>query len=344
MIINKKLVASVLFLALAAFTAALYLAPSVWAPAAEGAKLEQMVLNYAWIPEGYHSYFFLARKKGYYADKGIDLILRQGKGSAATLPLVAQGSQHFGFIDASVVLKGIAAGMPIKMVALLQQRSPFTLITLEGLGIEKLKDFEGRSIGDVPGGACQQHMKNLLKINGINLDKVKFVVTNPEAQINLLVTKKIDGFCGWHSGQVVTLDIQGKKEGYKPKSFLYADHGINLISSGIVTSSALIEKKPELVRSFVEASLKGLADAIKNPKEATDALIEVFPELDHEIELGKLVRTADLLKSKYTEGKCLGWQTKEQWQELVKRNKEVGAIETEVDVDKAFTNDFLPCK
>lgn len=308
------------------------------------ARPEPVTLNYAWLPEGYHAYMFLAHARGYYREHGVDVTLKQGKGSAATLPLVAQGNQDFGFIDATVVLKGIGAGMPISMIALLQQKSPFTLLTLEEMGINSLKDFEGKSIADVPGGACQQHMRTLLTVNGVDVRKIRWRVTNPEAQLNLLVTRATEGFCGWITGQQVTLEKRGIKEGFRPKGFLYADYGINLISSGLVTNETMIRRRPAVVRGVVQGTLKGLAEAEKNPQEAIRAMQRAFPEIEFDVELAKLEKTFVLTRSTLTQQHCPGWQTLGQWQELLKRNKEVGAVTTDIDVSKAFTNEFLPCR
>ncbi|MBZ5723277.1 MAG: ABC transporter substrate-binding protein [Acidobacteriia bacterium] len=102
----RRPVLAVLAAAVAAF--------ALVAPAAPGVaqNLAPVSLRMDWLPISYHAPFYLARAKGYYKANGIDLKIENGKGSGATIQLVANGVDTFGLADAAVVAKSVSQDIP----------------------------------------------------------------------------------------------------------------------------------------------------------------------------------------------------------------------------------------
>src|ERR1700687_5119197 len=61
-----------------------------------------------WKLQGQHAIFFLAREKGYFRDEGLDVIIDQGEGSAATITRVMSGAYDAGFRRISSVVQQAA--------------------------------------------------------------------------------------------------------------------------------------------------------------------------------------------------------------------------------------------
>jgi NitT/TauT family transport system substrate-binding protein len=62
--------------------------------------------------------------------------------------------------------------------------------------------------------------------------------------------------------------------GFRPKVFLIADQGFNSYSTLIETRRDLVEKRPELVQRFVDASIIGWANYLYGDNRAANALIK----------------------------------------------------------------------
>ena len=62
--------------------------------------------------------------------------------------------------------------------------------------------------------------------------------------------------------------------GFKPKVFLIADQGFNSYSTLIETRRELIEKKPDLVQRFVDASIIGWYNYLYGDNAAANTLIK----------------------------------------------------------------------
>ena len=65
-----------------------------------------------------------------------------------------------------------------------------------------------------------------------------------------------------------------KAGGFKPKIFLLADQGFNSYSTLIETRRDLVEKKPDLVQRFVDASIIGWYNYLYGDNKAANALIK----------------------------------------------------------------------
>ena len=75
-----------------------------------------------------------------------------------------------------------------------------------------------------------------------------------------------------------------KAGGFKPTIFLLADKGFNSYSTLIETRRDLIEKKPDLVQRFVDASIIGWYNYLYGDNKAANALIRKHnPEMSEEL-------------------------------------------------------------
>src|ERR1700747_1368899 len=66
-------------------------------PAPAAAEKIDFILN--WVPGGDHAPYYYAKKMGWYAQKGIDLNLEPGKGSALAVQKVGAGVNPLGLAD-----------------------------------------------------------------------------------------------------------------------------------------------------------------------------------------------------------------------------------------------------
>lgn len=107
----------------------------------------------------------------------------------------------------------------------------------------------------------------------------------------------------------------------------------------IVTNEQTIQNDPELVKAFMRATAKGYQYTIEHPEEAADILTQAVPELNPE-----LVRASQTWLSPRYQDDASQWglQKQEVWQGYAEWMFERKLLDKELEVDKAFTNDFLP--
>ncbi|MFO7697507.1 MAG: ABC transporter substrate-binding protein, partial [Anaerolineae bacterium] len=97
--------------------------------------------------------------------------------------------------------------------------------------------------------------------------------------------------------------------------------------------------KSDLARRFVKATARGYAFAIEKPAEAAEILLKYSPESDP-----ALVRASQAYLSPLYQDDAAAWGTQERavWAGLSEWMAENGLIPEPIDVDAAFTTEYMP--
>jgi NitT/TauT family transport system substrate-binding protein len=292
-----------------------------------------------WLYQGPNAGFMVAKDKGYYDEAGLNVDIGPGRGSGSTAQIVASKAAMFGFSDGYVVGNSVAKDMSIVMVAAFYRRNPTAVIVLKDSDIKTLKDLEGKSIGIATGAAQFQQWPAVVK--GCNLDGNKITVINvdPAGTVPALVTGKVQAIAGYAQGQVPGVEVRANRE---TRSFMYADCGVVAVSNGIIVHKDMLKEDPELIRSFVKASIKGFLYSRQHPDEAV-AIIRKFSEaVVTEIARRELEMSFDNWVTPNTAGKPLGWMSDKDWESTVQVLKQYGGVATPLDAAVLFTNEFVP--
>ena len=69
---------------------------------------------------------------------------------------------------------------------------------------------------------------------------------------------------------------------------LMADHGVNLYGNTIIVNPKFAAEKPEAVKGFLRAFVKGLKDTVTNPATAVDSVIKRNDVAKKDVELERL--------------------------------------------------------
>jgi NitT/TauT family transport system substrate-binding protein len=150
---------------------------------------------------------------------------------------------------------------------------------------------------------------------------------------------KVQVGAGYGNNEPVQLEQRGIKVNVIRVSDFFP-----LASDAIIVGEALIGKEPELVRGFVRATLRGMQDAIANPDEAFKISLEYIPEAqrgDVQLQRKVLQETLPFWHNEMTDKHGLGYSDPAQWQATHTFMRDSGLLKSDVDLSKAFTNDFI---
>jgi NitT/TauT family transport system substrate-binding protein len=112
---------------------------------------------------------------------------------------------------------------------------------------------------------------------GFDESKVKPYTFNPQP----FLADKNSAMQGYVTSEPFAVE---KQAGFKPTILLLADYGFNTYSTLIETRRDLVEKKPDLVQRFVDASVVGWYNYIYGDNSAGNALIKkTNPEMTDEL-------------------------------------------------------------
>jgi NitT/TauT family transport system substrate-binding protein len=304
--------------------------------------LQEITMAMAYIPTVQFAHFYVADKKGYYAEEGIKVSFDYNF-ETDVVQRVAQGTGQFGLASGDSVLLARAQGLPIVTVATNSQKFPVVFFSKAEQNITTPEDLKGKSVG-IPGrfGASYIGLLALLYANNIqeselNIQEIGFT------QAAAVSEDKVQVAAGYGNNEPIQLDQQGID-----LNIIRVADSFPLASDGIVTNETIIQNDPDLARGFVRATLRGMQDVIADPDEGFTISLEYVTELaaadtaTQDLQRKVLTETITYWQSNLTEQAGLGAIDRASWEATATFLRDSKLLRNEVDLNTAFTTDFLP--
>jgi NitT/TauT family transport system substrate-binding protein len=225
---------------------------------------------------GRDAYAYVAKDKGYFKDAGFDVDIKAGAGTLDNLKAVVGGQAQFTPLDLTGLLLAAGGKTPITgftTVAGIQQRTMAAIISLQGLGVTKPKDLEGKTLADSPSSVVRNLFPTYAKLAGIDYTKVTWQNGTPQTLMGTLASRKVAGIGQFVVGKPTVEAVTKGTAVVLP----YSDYLQDLYGNVLVTSSQYAQASPDKTKKFTAALLKGLQDSIANPTEAGTILKKYVP-------------------------------------------------------------------
>jgi NitT/TauT family transport system substrate-binding protein len=233
---------------------------------------------------------------------------------------------------------GIARGMPLVAIAGLIQKSPDSVISLAGTGINSPKDMEGKRGGFVPTSASDRIFPAFAKSAGVDMQKIIKLQMESSARYSILLQGNADFVIGWSFTDAYKI---GRQKPIAPP-ILFADYGVNLLSVGLIVSRDTLEKQGPLVKGFLAATVQGISETLRAPDAAVEATMKLRPGADRDALLEAAKKLGEFLRTKSSASQPTGWMAREDWEESRRILVEYLGMKDTVATDALFTNSYLP--
>lgn len=317
--------------------------PVTPAPAEEQAdepmEITDVNVRLDWLFQGPNAGFVVAQELGYYEEVGINATINPGQGGATTIQAIGNGSEDFGYADSYVAAQNRAQGVPVKVVASIIQNNPVAVVALGDSGIDTAADLAGKSVGFPTGSVAAQQWSAFLAGCGVTESDVTAVSVQPQNLIQSLLAGSLDAVAGFSYGFIPVLEANGQTN---PVALPFPGCGMNQLSNGIVVNDSLLESNPDLVKRFVEATIRGFLYMFENPEEAADIVLKYAPESNPAVTIREIEEAAKLITRDGNAGQSLGWMSEESQQQTVDNAIEFGEADASLTPADVFTNDFVP--
>lgn len=319
---------------------AAWLAASFAGVSVADAQPKRVSVQMDWVIGGAHGGFFVAKDKGFYAAKGLDVTIGRGFGSGDTIKVVAAEKLDFGFanIPAGIVSRG--KGAPVKQIAVIIGKAPESFVSFEEKGIRSLKDLEGKSFLEAAGAATMVTWPAFAKLAGIDINKMTFIAVEAAAKPAAFFGGRGDLAFGFRPGFDEPVIVRARKEGRKLVYLRWEDYGWKVYGSGIVTSDALLKRDPKLAADFVAATMEGYRWAIENHEQALDIFVKANPEVDREAARLGLMAAIDGLLTKAGRDHGLGYMDPERMAFQIDMLAKLNNVPRPT-ADEVYTNQFI---
>jgi len=220
-----------------------------------------------WKAQAAHGGFYQAVVDGTYARYGLDVRIIQGGPSVNNRPLLPAGRIDF-LMTGNLLhsFDNIRNGVPTVVVAAIFQKDPQALIAHPGQGYATFESLRNAPVAFIAKDAQFTWWQWLKVTHGFrdeslrpyNYNLAPFLA-NPKALQQ-----------GYSVAEPIYVQNQGK---FKPVVHLLADHGFSTYSTVIETRADTVQKRPQVVQRFVDASIEGWVSYLYGDRKAANGLM-----------------------------------------------------------------------
>lgn len=297
---------------------------------------DAVTLRLDWVVGSEHAPIFLALEKGFFRDEGLDVKILAGEGSTVTVKLVGNKSNDFGYATADQALMAYAKGLPVVAAAVVLQKSPSAIIFPKAKPLARLEELYGRKLGTQIKSVVDKQWDAVARAHRIDRKKITEIPSD-RAIAQSIAAGTIDAGVAFFFNDGLQLEAKGTPMGW----LLFSDLGLPAYSTSLLTHEDNLKQKPDLVRRFTRAFMKGWTYSKARPDEALALFLKANPQADPVYSRLKLPAVLSLTDSEDTRKSGLGVSTRAGWEGMQKSLIDMGLMEAPIDVTRVFSNEYL---
>ncbi len=249
--------------------------------------------------------YYVGLDRGFFAKYGLQVnVIPNAAGPITALHALAAGKVQFTEGDFGTFVTMVAKEniTNVRAVAMLYGTNPTGFLFLKGKGhpaINNPKDLEGKTVGTFPGSANEAMLPLFCKGAGIDCNKLIIQHASAATLIPSLLAGKFDAVIVY-TRLAAGMQADAAKNGLEIGTINYADYGVDIYADSIMTTTDIIQKKPDLVKHFLQGLEEATQFAGAHPDDAVDSTLKFTPQLNRNITLGEWLLTMPYMGGKGT--------------------------------------------
>jgi NitT/TauT family transport system substrate-binding protein len=305
------------------------------AGAALAQPLDAVRFGTNWVAEAEHGGFYQALADGTYKKFGLDVTIVPGGPNVNNRILLPVSKIDF-FMSANSLqsFDAVEHNIPTVAVAASFQKDPQVFIAHPD--VSKFEDLKTRTLFVSKEGMAT-YFQWLKSDYGFNESRVKPYTSNAQP----FLADKNSAMQGYVTSEPFVIEQQAH---FKPRVFLLADYGFNAYSTLIETRRELVEKKPDLVQRFVDASAIGWYHYIYGDSRPGNELIKKQnPEMTDAMLANSIAKMKEygIVDSGDSVKLGIGAMTDAQWKSFFDKMVHAGVVKPSLDYKRAYTLQFV---
>ena len=277
--------------------------------------------------------------QGHFKAQGLEVAVKEGGPERDAIRELELGNASFGVASADQVIRALAKGSPVVVIAQLFQINPLQWIyRSENLDIKGVQDLKGKVVGITFGGNDETIMRTLMAKAGITEKDIS--IFSVRYDYTPFYQKRVDIWPVYRNSQAPILE---KKLGDLGESVAYfnpAAHGVKFVANSVVTSNRMVESHPDVVEKFTKALLQGWEEALEpaNEEQVLNTLKQFDKDTAADIMRKQLVITRSLIKPfKDTRIGAIDLEAWQQTEQIMLEQKQIaGPVAVEKVIRKPF--------
>lgn len=229
------------------------------------ANAQPIVIQLKWLHQFQSAGIYAALEQGYFAEEGLDVVLRERDPAKNIVSEVLDGPADYGVAD-SILLMHHAAGDPVVLVAAFLQHSAGALMTMTSSGLTAPADLIGKRVAFYDNDSDGIDVLALLAEQRV-LNKGLIRVAWDE-RLRRLAAGEIDAVAVYLTNEPYVMN----ERGYQVNLISPRHFGIDLYGDMLFTSRAEAEGNPERVEAVRRAVIRGWHYALDHKEEMVELI------------------------------------------------------------------------
>lgn len=242
-----------------------YSSPSFTAPTLTPSDPEIVTIQLRWSHGFQFAGYYAAIEQGFYAEEGVNVVLRQRVSTEPRDSAVLNGSAQYGISDATL-LKSRLEGQPVVLLAQIFQHSPMVFISKKGSGIQTPYEMVGKRV------MCGSNDEFLLALLLEIIGETGTVAIDRGYSFQDFMTDKVDVITTYMTNKIFEL----KQQGIETNIIDLRSYGVDLYGDNLYTSEEEIRNHPLRVEKIIRATLKGWVYALQHKDELIDLIVDKY--------------------------------------------------------------------
>ena len=273
-----------------------------------------------------------ALEHGFFDREGLQVDIRPGGPERDAIKELEIGRAHFGVASADQVIRAVAKGSPIVVLAQLFQVNPLQWILRAGKSpVQVPGNLKNRVIGITYGGNDETIMRALLAKHGIRENEVAFFSVRYD--YTPFYQGRVDLWPVYQNAEGLVISKKLAQAGEEADFFNPNQFGIHFVANSVITTRQMMREHPDMVARFIRALVSGWSQAL-DPANADKALATLgrfdrdtpYPLLKKQLDATRVLMLPPA-------GKNFGWIDSRAWHQTAGIMLEQKLIPTPVEVD-----------
>lgn len=279
--------------------------------------------------------WIIAKEKGYYSDRELDVTFIAAKGGVDVAKQIGAGNAMVGGAigDTPIIVR--ANGIPVRAVAVLGAGGVTMIATNADEHIRSVSQLKGKTLTVMSYSDTTYYaLLASLRKAGLGKNDVDIQAAGPSGVWQLFSANKSQAMAAvpdW----VVNAEEAGLKLELIPREQIFES-----MAQAILASDDAIAQHPEVVRGVVQATLQGMRDIIQDPKAAAATFARAVPAYaGKEASLEKTLRL--YVQHVYAGQPVLGRIDPARLDTVRKFYVSEGIVTKEPALDELYSNQFI---
>ena len=247
--------------------------------AGDGLAQEKVAYRLKWLINASTAGDVFALDQGFFSKQGMQVAVKAGGPERDAVRELELGYAQFGVASADQVIRALAKGAKVVVLAQLFQVNPLQWIyRADGFSLKRIQDLAGRTVGITYGGNDETIMRALLATVGLDDNQVH--LASVRYDYTPFLQNQVPIWPVYRNTQGIFLSDKLAAGGERVAFFNPSEHGVRFVANSVVTSQKMIDQHPQTVGRFTRALLAGWQAAMAQANE--DAVIRAVAEYDRD--------------------------------------------------------------